>query len=135
MPIFRPLQSMRRHFAPAKFPFSLARVYDAPPASGTLLAEFDLSAATTQVFGGSQVLASPVSTTVLTNGYPMWVRFQSGDGLTVTDVPYALNLNAPDTTHEVVEGNPPDDTVVLYPGQWMAGTTVQFGAGDLVYTP
>lgn len=135
MPVLRPMRPMRRHFALPTFPFQLVRIYDAAPATGRLLAEFDVSTAITQVLGTTQVLASTVSTTVLLNGFPAYARFQTVDGLTVLDTPYALNLNAPDPSHEVIESNPPDDTVVDFPGQWMAGTTVAFGPGDITYTP
>lgn len=137
MPVFRPLTSMRRHFAPLKFPFERVRIYDDVPATGRLLAEFDVSNAATQQLGSSQVLNDTVSTTVLLDGFPAYARFCSADGLTVTgDQQVLVAASITNANQQVVRDTAPDDALnLLYPGPWQAGTPVAFGPGDITYQP
>lgn len=137
MPVFRPLQSMRRHFAPPNFPFQRVRVYDDVPATGRLLAEFDVSTAATQNLGATQVLNATVSTTVLLDGFPAYARFCSADGLTIYgDQQVLVAPSITNAAQQVVRDNAPDDSLnLLYPGPWQAGTPVAFGPGDITYQP
>lgn len=145
----RLLRAGARHVAksaygPTTQPFRWLRIYDnsagkpatpANPALGVLLLEIDLTASTWIGPASFAQLSSVISGSVLALGMPLYMRCVSNDGLTVTDTDWTPAASATAPSQEVIEGDPPDDSFVLYPGVWLPGTPVSFGAGDLVYTP
>jgi hypothetical protein len=103
------------------------------PVTSVLLAEFDLLNASWS--GSPATLSSTHTAQVQVDGFPLFARFTSDDGLTNEDVDYVLPPNSVDATQELQEDNPPDAATVQYPGPWLAGTDVTIGPGDLIYAP